>query len=165
MKTQCQREEEVIRARKEGLLAGEAKSATVNVAALREHVAACNVCQEVLFIAELFERYQSELAAQTHLPEADLVWWKAQLRARREAVRRAEAPVVMAERVAWIVGALSATALAAWQWPAIQGWINLSNHAQNAGAHPGAWITPFVAVLAGTLVLAGVGLYLIGSEK
>src|SRR5436309_16019457 len=96
MKMHCEKEEEVIRARAEGLLADNAAPASEGGGALREHVTVCHVCQEALFLAELFERDQRALGAQASLPRADLVWWKAQLRVRREAVRRAEAPVVFA---------------------------------------------------------------------
>ena len=165
MKMHCEKEEEVIRARAEGLLAGDGEPASEGGAALREHVAACPICQEALFLAELFERDQRALGAQAPLPEADLVWWKAQLRARREAVRRAEAPVVFAEKAAWVTGALSAAGLAAWQWPAIRGWLALIASAPILGPHSEPLAALFVAGLVSTLVLAGVSLYLIWSEK
>jgi hypothetical protein len=165
MKMHCEKEEEVIRARAEGLLADDGEPAPESGAALREHVAVCPVCQEALSLAKLFERDQHALWALAPLPEADLVWWKAQLRARREAVRRAEAPVVFAEKAAWVAGALSAAGLAAWQWPAIRGWLALLTSAPILGSHSQPLAALFVASLASTLVLAGVSLYLIWSEK
>ncbi len=167
MKMHCEKEEEVIRARAEGLLAGDGEPARrlTGGAALREHVTLCPVCQEALFLAELFERDQRALGAQASLPEADLIWWKAQLRARREAVRRAEAPVVFAEKAAWVAGTLSAAGLAAWQWPAIRGWLALIASAPILDPHSEPLAALFVAGLVSTLVLAGVSLYLIWSEK
>jgi len=87
------------------------------------------------------------------------------LRARRETVRRAEAPVVFAEKAAWVTGALSAAGLAAWQWPAIRGWLALIASAPILGPHSEPLAALFVAGLVSTLVLAGVSLYLIWSEK
>jgi len=165
MKMHCEKEEEVIRARAEGLLAGDGESASASGAALREHVTLCPVCQEALFLAALFERDQRALGAQASLPEADLVWWKAQLRARREAVRRAEAPVVFAEKAAWVAGTLSAAGLAAWQWPAIRGWLAFIASTPTLDPHSEPLAALFVAGLVSTLVLAGVSLYLIWSEK
>jgi hypothetical protein len=165
MKMHCDKEELVIRARAEGLLGDNAEPTFAGGAALAEHVAACPVCQEALFIAELFERDQHALAARAPLPEADLVWWKAQLRTRREAFRRAEVPLVLAEKAAWVAGALSAAALAAWQWPAIRGWFALLTSPPFPGAHSETMAALFAASFASALVLAGVGIYLIWSEK
>jgi len=86
---------------------------------IRQHAAACAVCAEVALVAQEFQR-ENELARTElqqpvgGLPSAGLVWWKAQLAARRAAERRAAAPIVLVERVACALGSLAALGLGAW---------------------------------------------------
>jgi hypothetical protein len=92
-------------------------------------VAVCAVCAEVALIAQEFQR-EYELARTElqqpgeGLPSAGLVWWKAQLAARRAAQQRAAEPIVLVERVAYALGALAAVGLGVWQWPRIMGWLH-----------------------------------------
>jgi hypothetical protein len=58
------------------------------------------------------------------LPSAGLVWWKAQLAARRAAQQRAAEPIVLVERVTYALGMLAAIGLGVWQWPRIIGWLH-----------------------------------------
>ena len=51
--------------------------------ALREHVASCPVCADVLQVAEVMTAIEQETLADTRLPSPGQVWWRAQLRARR----------------------------------------------------------------------------------
>ena len=61
-------------------------------AALRSHVESCAVCSEVVLVAGLLQEANSSLLAEVKLPDAGLVWWKAQLRARREAAELRDPP-------------------------------------------------------------------------
>ena len=96
---------------------------------IRQHAAACAVCAEVALVAQEFQR-EEELAATelkqpgAGLPSAGLVWWKAQLAARRAAEQRAAEPVVFVERAAYALGALSTLVLGVWEWPRIAGWLH-----------------------------------------
>ncbi len=128
----CEREQEVLDALRSGRWAsgwGEE---------IRQHAAGCAVCAEVAWVAQEFQR-EAELARTelrqpgAGLPSAGLVWWKAQLAARRAAERRAAEPMMLVERVAYALGALAALGLGVWQWPRIVGWLH---HAHSSSAVP-----------------------------
>jgi hypothetical protein len=52
----------------------------------------------------------------TALPEAEVIWWRAQLRRRLEAEERATRPIRLVERLACSVCVLAAAVLAASLW-------------------------------------------------
>jgi len=66
-------------------------------AELREHVKTCEICSDVAAVAGAIECAREETAAYASIPDAlpdsGLVWWKAQMRARREAVEAAGRPI------------------------------------------------------------------------
>jgi hypothetical protein len=69
--------------------------------ALLAHIASCRVCEEVALVAS----YLSESAAAPHvganLPDATLIWSKAQLAARRDTIERAMRPILWTRRFAF----------------------------------------------------------------
>jgi hypothetical protein len=120
---QCDREQEVLDAVRSG------RWASAWGDEIRTHAAACAVCAEVALVAEVFQREEELAKAELDrpgaaLPSAGLVWWKAQLDARRAAEQRAAEPMVLVERAAYALGALAAVALGVWQWPRIAGWLH-----------------------------------------
>ena len=64
---------------------------------LREHVRTCAICSDVAAVAGAIECAREETAAYAAipdtLPDSGRVWWKAQMRARREAVEAAGRPI------------------------------------------------------------------------
>ena len=118
----CHREQEVVGA----LRSGRWTSAWGEE--IRKHVAACAVCAEVAVVARKFQ-HETELAQSefgqlgASLPSAGFVWWKAQLAARRAAEQRATAPITLAERAAFALGAFAVLVLSTWQWPQISAWL------------------------------------------
>ncbi|MGH9351987.1 MAG: hypothetical protein ACRD2G_07495 [Terriglobia bacterium] len=91
---------------------------------LRAHAAGCPVCAEVALVACALLEADVWSGAEIHpLPQASLVWWKAQLRARREAVERASEPIAIFERVAYAFGCLALLGMAIWQRDRIEGWL------------------------------------------
>jgi hypothetical protein len=110
--------------------------------ALRAHVAACTTCAEVAAVAAAVREWadDSDTAEPVKVPDASVVWYRAQVRAREEATRRASRPVLVAQLVAlvavvvaavWIGPELSFSLsipdLAAW-WPELPrpeqfGWL------------------------------------------
>jgi hypothetical protein len=119
----CDREQEVVDALRSG------RWASAWGAELRQHAEDCAVCAEVAFADQEFQR-EAELArtelqqSGTRLPSAGLVWWKAQLAARRAAEQRAAAHMVLVERVAIALGALAALGLGIWKWSIVAGWLS-----------------------------------------
>ena len=58
--------------------------------------------------------HQAAATVDPHVPPAGLVWWKAQLRARRDAADAATRPILMAERATAVVALLGAIGAIAW---------------------------------------------------
>ena len=114
---QCDREQQVLDALQSGRWAGPWGEE------IRKHAAACAACSEVVLVAEAL-RHEEELAqTEVRLPSAGLVWWKAQLAARRAAEERAAQPIAWVERMVQVFGALALLGMALWQWPRILGWL------------------------------------------
>lgn len=77
---------------------------------LREHVAACAICSDVVAIAGAMDGAREEMRARAVVPDSGRVWWLAQLRARREAAEAAGRPITAAQVIAFAcaVGLLGA---------------------------------------------------------
>jgi len=140
---QCDREQEVV----DALRSGRWMSAWGDE--LREHAENCEVCAEVAFAAQEFQR-EAELARTefqqtgTRLPSAGLVWWKAQLAARRAAEERAAAPMLWVERAASVLGALTVVGMGIWKWSIVAGWLSrfeVPESAARSAATPGYSMT------------------------
>jgi hypothetical protein len=61
-------------------------------ASLREHVKSCAICSDVAAVAGAIECAREETVPHP-LPESGLVWWKSQMRARREALETVARPI------------------------------------------------------------------------
>jgi hypothetical protein len=131
---------------------------------IRRHAASCAACSEVALVARALQRADQQ--ADVRLPSAGLVWWKAQLAARRDAERRAAEPIAFAERAAEALAALTVIVLAIWQWPRIAGWFGGRQplaQASNGFAIVIEWVHRFFQGFAGgpvILLLATLGTFL-----
>ncbi len=67
---------------------------------LRTHVASCAICGEVAGLVALVHDDYSRAIEAAQLPTADLVWLRAQIRAREEAARAAARPILLTQAVA-----------------------------------------------------------------
>jgi hypothetical protein len=94
--------------------------------ALRQHVAGCASCSEVISIYELFQRDSEQLCADAPVPEAGGVWWRAVLAARRSAAERALRPIMIAEKAALAVGGGALMALLIFAGPSLAQQLGLS---------------------------------------
>ncbi|HET9263321.1 MAG TPA: hypothetical protein VFO14_09770 [Vicinamibacterales bacterium] len=77
---------------------------------LRLHVSTCPVCADLLEIVVPLRDAGQNLPAASSLPSAGTVWWRAQIRARREAAREAAGPVTVAQMVAFVSALLAVSA-------------------------------------------------------
>lgn len=95
----CEREEEVAAAASGGACD----------AAILEHARNCQVCSEVLFVTKSL-RASAQLSAQevNAVPDATIVWRKAQALGRRQALLRATLPIRTARIAAFAFGAVVA---------------------------------------------------------
>ncbi len=67
---------------------------------LRAHVAACRSCAEL--VAVVLPLVGDRLAAtrEAHVPSSGIMWWRLQMRARREAARAASRPIAVVQGLA-----------------------------------------------------------------
>jgi hypothetical protein len=96
--------------------------------ALRKHVKTCEICSDVAAVAGAMECAREETAPHA-LPESGLVWWKAQMRARREALETVARPITAVQVVAFAcamvltgacIGATSSWFQASLKWAGAQ---------------------------------------------
>ena len=69
-------------------------------AELRDHVRGCAMCADVAEIAGPLADERDRSWHEADVPQASLVWWRAQMRARAEAASLARRPIAMAQSVA-----------------------------------------------------------------
>ena len=86
---------------------------------LRAHVAACSVCADTLAVALPLLMEGDVAYAEAQVPSSGMVWWRAQMRARREAERAASRPIAIVQAVAFACGAVLVTIAALWARPAL----------------------------------------------
>ena len=85
---------------------------------LRAHVAACQVCTEVAEVARMMAIARADTLEQADLPSAGQIWWRATMRARAEAARAAERPILIVQALtaACAMGAIAALSAVVWPW-------------------------------------------------
>ena len=158
---ECPREEDVVAAVGTGRWPDRAD------AELRAHVASCALCQDAAAVTSAFA---SQDASPEPLPDASLVWLRAQLRARAEATRLAERPITIAQAVAFaaVVGVLGALfgAASPWLQGALHGISGALAHLDPRGVPLPPALTGLVeqhagltAAIALSLILMPVGVY------
>src|ERR671932_499558 len=94
MKIECAREQDVLDA-----LAAQRWPARCDDE-LRDHVAACDICSDLIVAASALLDDQETAYSEARIPPAGLVWWRARLRAREEAARAAARPLAFIQGVA-----------------------------------------------------------------
>lgn len=90
---------------------------------LRAHIAGCSICSGVVDIARALGEAREEERASAAIPDSGLVWWRAQMRARREAAETAGRPITAVQAIAFAcaVGVLGAFIGATSAW--LQKWL------------------------------------------
>ena len=80
--------------------------------ALRAHVEGCAACGELVTVAAALLDEHHALVQEAQVPSSAIVWWRAQMRSRREAAERAAQPISVVQGIALACFAgLLATAL------------------------------------------------------
>ncbi len=96
MTRECLRSTEVVAA----AINGELSPATDSE--LRRHLAECEACRDLALVVTDLRGERDRIRREAPAPSAGLVWWRAQLRERQEAERRAAAPVTLVHAAAFI---------------------------------------------------------------
>lgn len=142
--------------------------------ALWMHAATCPECADTALTAQLLHALNTRDITEATLPNGGLIWWKAQLKAKREAAERATQPISIVEKFFCGCVALSAIALSIWQWNSIAGWFGSVLNGLEAGNYSipwflgGLWEKSSPMVIVGATVLLAlftfVG-YLVSTEE
>ena len=86
---------------------------------LKLHAESCPVCRDVVRVALALTQDRSDALQAVRIPSAGLVWWRSEMRARRDAVNKANRPLQIVECVAALCVIVAAAALFRWFGPAI----------------------------------------------
>jgi hypothetical protein len=135
---------------------------------LADHVASCAICSDVVVVAEAMRADHDAVWQQADIPSSGQVWWRAEMRARQEAIRQASRPITIAQGVAALL-VLTLTGAAGWfAWT----WIRQQTPAFSfsfASVSAQALASPFAAslviALAALLLITPVALYLVLSDE
>src|SRR5258708_5531639 len=77
---------------------------------LHAHIVGCPICSDVVTIASAMDEAREDVRVSAVVPDSGAVWWRAQIRARKEAAEAAGRPITAAQAVAFacMVGVLGA---------------------------------------------------------
>jgi hypothetical protein len=96
---------------------------------LMAHIAGCHTCGDVALVAAAIDAEHEAAWPQAQVPSSAHVWWRAQMRARREAALAAARPITLAQGVAAAAAVGLAAAWVTWiEWPRFipaDGWLVL----------------------------------------
>ncbi len=116
MTRECHRSSDVAAAASAGELSSGADSD------LGRHLAECEACRDLALVITALRGERDRVRREVPAPSAGLVWWRAELRERQEAERRAAAPVTLVHAAAFVavlvVAVVSFSAFAHWAWAA-----------------------------------------------
>jgi hypothetical protein len=82
-------------------------------AELVDHVAACAICSDVLTVARAMRADQELTWQDASIPSSGQAWWRAEMRMRQEAIRKASRPIAVAQAAA-LLGAVALIGTAGW---------------------------------------------------
>jgi hypothetical protein len=133
---ECPREPELL----EALAAGRWPDGAVTE--LGAHAAVCACCSDLLAAALPLLLEQDLAERQAHIPSSAVVWWRAQMRARREAVDAATRPIAVTQGVAVACAAGLAAGVATLSEAGLRAWLERS-------------VTVLASLNPGTIDLAG----------
>ena len=140
---------------------------------LRDHVAACAGCSEVVLVSQTLQRARAAASQAAVLPPPGIIFWRAQLRRRSGATERMSRPIVFAESAA-LLGTVLAFVFALRRfaeystWESLtggiapQGWtVNLSDL---VAALP-TWAPPVLLAAVVFFALGGVAIYVLAHSE
>ena len=123
-------------------------------AELSQHVASCAVCRDVVAVAAAMRDDHDAAWQEANIPSSGQMWWRAEMRARQEAIRDASRPVTVAQGVAALLALVVVVAAGWFAWPTLQ----------RLFATPPPFLLPLAIGLLALLVVTPVALYLVLSD-
>ena len=118
---------------------------------LEAHVSTCATCQDLSVVSAFLESEAHSARSEAPLPGPGLIWWKAQLLARRAAAEQATRPIAVYEKAATALGVLGVLGAVVWNAERIQGWLEpVALAAGRLGSMEGAFPGALLALGAGS---------------
>lgn len=152
----CEREIEVLGALRSGAWSD----------GLRAHAAECGICSDVVLVHGYIGELSAESATTYEPSAADRVWWKAQRRARQEAIERATRPIVLLHQVSWGLATVALAAIGWWNRTAVAEWLGrLAPQSRVAEASAGPQVDPLLLIGTALLALLVFGIYSAWAEE
>jgi hypothetical protein len=156
--TECSREQDVVDAVSSGRWPERCDED------LRAHVAACAICAEVATVALALQTDHEAAWRDARVPPSGRVWWRAEMRARQEAARKAAQPITLVFGVAAACAVGVVVALGALAWPMLAAMVGPLTASSIATLLPEFGI-PLAIGLGSILLLTPLALYFVFSEK
>ena len=132
---------------------------------LTDHVASCDICSDVLTVAEAMQDDSDAAWREASVPSSGQVWWRAEMRARQEAIREASRPITVAYGVAALAGLALMIAAGWFMWPAIHSYVASFALPDVPAMTAPPLLLPLLVALGALLVIAPVALYLVLSDE
>jgi len=137
---------------------------------LKEHAESCEICCDVVTIAQLLSSDQERARYEARVPAAGQVWWRAAVRVRLEAAQAVARPLTWVHGIAGACAVGVACAVIGMAWPSLRelaSWLTFETFGVDSGmADVAAFVTaamqrslPLAFVVAACIVLAPVALY------
>ena len=131
---------------------------------LREHVQTCRQCSDQLLVSQSLRTARSATMAAAPMGSPQLLWWRAQLRRRNEALEKLSKPTSIVGTVAALSTLAVALALLAWQAKGTELWLAWLGSVPEGLHLDSMWSTTSLllplSMAAALLVLGGFALYL-----
>jgi hypothetical protein len=89
---------------------------------LRQHVALCSICADLVEVVRPLLDEAEQASEEVRVPPANVVWWRAQIRARNESARAASRPLTIAHGAAAVTALAAAVGLVVTGWARLDGW-------------------------------------------
>ncbi len=90
---------------------------------LRRHVENCSSCAHLVLVSSAFKEARTNVIQDAPLQPPGLLWWRAQLMRRDEALHTLEQPVSLVGKLALVSSVVVLLGCVALQWPLCKQWL------------------------------------------
>jgi hypothetical protein len=132
---------------------------------LVEHVASCEICSDVLAVAAAMREDHDATWREADIPSSGQVWWRAEMRARQQAIREASRPITIAYGVAAVAALMLAVTVSWFAWPVVHDYVSSVVATAQTPALASPLTLPLLVAFGALLVIAPVALYLVLTDE
>jgi len=133
---------------------------------LTDHVSACAICTDVVTVAEAMRADHDAVWQRADIPSSGQVWWRAEMRVRQEAIRKASRPITIAQGAAALLTLTVAVTTGWFAWAWIQQQTPAVDFARiSAQAMTSPLAVSLIVALCALAVITPVALYLVLSDE